>query len=606
MQLSATPLKAIVGPLFMGQFPSDSLKLSLLADNQTLRAFVASDNALDPVISHLAEDHASPAASVADRQRQVRALSEPIEAMVLRHKDMPVYVRRAFEFDPHRYRELVLDAIDKDPLGDSTHRLLAALLRRDRLAPHAVQKVEAWLAENETALSASYVLKAWLDANGDPDAIKDSVATWLSTNGTDPNAAFVISSWLQSGFDPGVALPYVLPWLAEHEEGVGVARVLSSAVEAMLIHDRSATDQFIEHIEKWLQDNIDTQDGGYIFEECFKCEFTTETIENLFCQWLNRHETEDFIGYSLRARSLSRNLANIHERHMMPWLNRWSDEIFASGVLTAWCRGKKGDQAHYALAKPYFVRWLKSHHLEPVATYTLELALENYTDDRVNFGMFRQYAMMWLQLHFQIPEASQLLQPLAKLHDLDFETARRIILWSIANPDHEDAIARLQKTTPYIDKINDSNEYTTFSKNQKQKLAILYEYAMIEISNSLFQEPRNFHTNSFFYTVSIGILKIYRRTFLLSISNEPTLEVFSNCIKSARVYKLENYNILYRFGYISLLILSIKYRYLSILHDIDSINIFLEWVKGVIPEEEIEKANQKLARCGLQLPVTVN
>ena len=67
--------------------------------------------------------------------------------------------------------------------------------------------------EHETAESARFVYRSWLDAGSDADAIKEHVLAWLKEHETAESAQLVYHSWLDAGGSADTIKAQVLAWL---------------------------------------------------------------------------------------------------------------------------------------------------------------------------------------------------------------------------------------------------------------------------------------------------------------------------------------------------------------------------------------------------------
>ena len=62
------------------------------------------------------------------------------------------------------------------------------------------------------SVAASFVLKAWLQADGERDAVREHVARWLALHGERMDASFVLTGWLMAGGEPQLVVETVKRW----------------------------------------------------------------------------------------------------------------------------------------------------------------------------------------------------------------------------------------------------------------------------------------------------------------------------------------------------------------------------------------------------------
>lgn len=576
--------KAIVTPLFMGQFMTGPAKVKLLADNSQLRTFISKDNALDPIIAHLAEDEAKRANVMSDAEWEAAAsaLNEPLAAVIDRHRASSTYVRRAYEFHPDAYRGDLIDRIADDPLADDTHFLLAALLRKEDLTDDTAEARETttlvgnWLTHNATALSASYIYKGWLEAKGDAAAIAGHARSWMAAHGREFTAVYVITSWCKWGGNPVLVAAYVEPWLAAHSEHIDAGFVLQHCAPLVsAAGDDASVDQiaFITAATRWLAIHNQEQ----------RCSFVYPIL--------------------LLNPQISPIILPVIEDQLEVWLNRYADEVFAGSIITAWHRARHRDVAHSIRLKPFMARWLEHHAMSIGATYVLERALENYADDSALYPVVRAQAAEWLEQHYRERDAAFILQPLAKCKDLDFETVCRTIVWATIHPGHVDAMARLQKATPYIDD-DGTGGYTLFSDDEKIILCRLFEVGVKAIADALYQNKcdDDAKLDDIKFSIALNLSKIKYRNWKFNLPTERVEYMFSEAMRSNIIFNKCNTMLLYKDNFLKSLIQCIKAGRIYIDDDISSINEFLDWVSHTANPDEQAAADLKLAVVGLSLP----
>ncbi|NTW19764.1 MAG: hypothetical protein HGA42_09215 [Nostocales cyanobacterium W4_Combined_metabat2_030] len=70
-----------------------------------------------------------------------------------------------------------------------------------------------WIQSNSHQIRFCFVARAWLDASGEKELIREPIDAWLKVHATALEAGFVYKSWLDAGGEKEIVKEYIPPWL---------------------------------------------------------------------------------------------------------------------------------------------------------------------------------------------------------------------------------------------------------------------------------------------------------------------------------------------------------------------------------------------------------
>ena len=96
--------------------------------------------------------------------------------------------------------------------------------------------IGSWLAAHKGSEPAGFVYPAWLDAGGDKELVCDAIGSWVAAHKDSVDAPFVYKAWLDAGGDKELVRDAIGSWVAAHKdsEAAGLAEEICTTAEAVL------------------------------------------------------------------------------------------------------------------------------------------------------------------------------------------------------------------------------------------------------------------------------------------------------------------------------------------------------------------------------------
>jgi hypothetical protein len=239
--------------------------IALLASSDVVRARLAQLPQAHLTLARAAEWATKKGQTVIDRATAELALNAPLRSAVAFQHPSNMVLRCAHAFDPERFQNDVIERLLTAPVALDSHYLIVSLLKWRTPPNDASPYLVSWLAENSTAIKASFVYKAWLDAKGEVDAVREKLLLWLAEHGTTAEAQFVYNSWLDAKGEVDAVREKLLLWVAEH----------GTTPEAQFVYNSwLKSGQPLEPIktacEAWLLEHWNSEDAVYVTKELSK------------------------------------------------------------------------------------------------------------------------------------------------------------------------------------------------------------------------------------------------------------------------------------------------------------------------------------------------
>ncbi len=239
--------------------------IALLASSDVLRARLAELPQAHLTLARAAEWATAKGRTAIDRTTAELALNAPLGSAVAFQHPSNMVLRCAHAFDPKRFQNDVIERLLKAPAALDSHYLIVSLLKFGTQPNDASPYLVSWLADNSTAIKASFVYQAWLDAKGEVDAVREKLLLWLAEHGTKAEARFVYKAWLDAKGEVDAVREKLLLWVAEHGTTVDAQFVYNAWLKS-----GEPLDPIKTACETWLLNHWHSEDAVYVTKELSK------------------------------------------------------------------------------------------------------------------------------------------------------------------------------------------------------------------------------------------------------------------------------------------------------------------------------------------------
>ena len=263
--------------------------------------------------------------------------------------------------------------------------------------------VKAWLIVNGITLKARFVYQAWLDAKGDIELVQGHIKAWLRVNAITPEANFVYRAWLDAKGDIELIYEHLKAWLKVNEAALDTQFVYKAWLDA-----KGDIELVREHLEAWLKVNDTTLDAQFVYKAWLDAKGDIELVRDYIKAWLRVN------GTALKARFV-----------YQAWLD-------ASGDIE--------------LVRDYLKAWLKVNATNLKADFVYKAWL----DAGGEFAVIKRDAIAWLHENRETKEAVYLTKYISKEKDITVDTIRDFLVWCRYFPDNEDALWRLTQLGKHL------------------------------------------------------------------------------------------------------------------------------------------------------------
>lgn len=265
---------------------------------------------------------------------------------------------------------------------------------REALNPLVVAQ---WLLLCGDQPEAQTVLRSWLDAGGDKEAIREYFERWLELHGGLADSQFVMKAWLDAGGDP----------------------------------------EFVRsHLTSWLKSYEGTPDAGFIFKAWLNAGGEREAVQPQMTRWLELHGLRLDASFVLTAwLDTGVKSKKLIEPFLVRWLARHDGEYETSFVLCSWLAGG-GEPLR---VKANVLAWLNNHSALADSEYLIHRWLQAGGD----FELVREPALARFRAQRDSAEVAFMTKFLARQPDLPSEIVRELLTWCHRFAGHRDAVSRL-------------------------------------------------------------------------------------------------------------------------------------------------------------------
>lgn len=379
------------GILLDGRLLDFDEKLALLQIDGLIRPIVEASGSLDVQLCRLAGEAASLRQTPAINPR-TEALVDLLELTWQAGQLSNLVLRRAYSLDPMRFRERALQNIETYPRSETTHYMLTQLLRSGESPDHLSQQVAVWLERNRTALCASFVYKAWLDAKGDRDIVREAALAWIDKYGARSEAQFLFAAWLNAGEDIKAVGEKLPAWVAEHGTLFDASYTLRAWLEA-----GGDLDTVGKAIPAWLAEHGTRPEARFVYGAWLRSGGDAEAMRAPLLAWLSLHGASTDASFVYSAWLPACNDVEAVRDAILLWISTHATEADASYVYVAWLRaGGRVDAVQYAIQA-----WIKEHGTLIQASFVFDAWLDAGGDS----DTIRDGVLEWVNAHEIRPEA---------------------------------------------------------------------------------------------------------------------------------------------------------------------------------------------------------
>jgi len=331
---------------------------------------------------------------------------------------------------PEAIREFALNWILTRSFQFQTTYLIVAWLGCGFPPEDISASVERWAYEFHGARHFDFVAKAWLDAGGDQDLVRHPIAAWLEEHGATAEAQFVYKAWLDAGGERDLVRDHIAAWLEEHgataEAGFVYPAWLEAGGERDLVRDP---------IVAWIEEHGATAEAQFVYKAWLGTGGERDLVRDRIVAWLEEHGTTAEAGFVYPAWLDAGGERDLVRDHIVAWLEEHGTDAEARFVCEAWLdTGGERD-----LVRDHITAWLEEHGTDAEAGFVYKAWL----DAGGSFSLVRLPAINWLSQYSNTAEAVYITKYLAKQRDIPAETVIDILTWCRTFPTHEDAIWRL-------------------------------------------------------------------------------------------------------------------------------------------------------------------
>lgn len=391
-QVTASAGQILDGPLLKLQH-----KLDLIASLSALSQAIVHNPSLQLSVAKIAEQ-VGHARKHGEDLTVPAAVGDLLDLACWQGRESNYVLRRAFAFDPERFRERAFANIALFPVVEKTHFLIAEMLRSGECPDAMREAVQNWIKANSRVACASFVYKAWLDAGGERDAVHEPLLGWVDAHGLTIDAQFIYDAWLKAGGERKALHKPLLDWFGVH---------------GLTLHA-----QFV--YTAWLDAGGEREAIGQSVLDWVAAHGLTPEAQFVYTAWL-------YAGGELEA---------VREP-LLGWVDVYGLTLHAQFVYTAWLDAG-GEQT--AIRKP-LLQWAEVFGQEFSADHVYRAWLDAGGDlEDVEQGVFG-WAVAWSHTE----DFVYLSKPLSRRKNLPVSVVLALIQWAVTYPRNEDSVSRIRR-----------------------------------------------------------------------------------------------------------------------------------------------------------------
>lgn len=190
---------------------------------------------------------------------------------------------------PGEVKPYALLWISNAPALFQTHYLLVAWCECHLPLSDITDSVRIWIFKFSDTLHLSYVVEAWLDAEGDPRVIRPVLNEWLnSLHGIQPYAQFAYSAWLKNVGEREFVRERLKKWLEVHHSIQGAGFVYRSWIKA------EGDYAFIKpYAPRWLVTNWEDEGATYVIKCIIDDPYLPLAVVECIIKWCERFRDKE-------------------------------------------------------------------------------------------------------------------------------------------------------------------------------------------------------------------------------------------------------------------------------------------------------------------------
>ncbi|MBD8469421.1 ATP-binding protein [Sphingomonas sp. CFBP 8765] len=344
-------VEACCGLILKGKLLNFDDKLGVLSHSYALQQVVRRERSMDGILSYLAAEAAYMGMKSTDGP-ELQIISDLLDYACDQRQSSNMVLRRAYSFDPDRFRERAL-ATCADSIGsEQAHFLIVQILKNGEPSSAIEPVVVRWLERHSRAYCATYLYRAWLDAGGGIQIVGSSLLEWLGEHGETDGAPFVLQSWLAAGGDAEAIAVALGVWVSAHGQACVAKFVYKAWLDA-----GGRTDVVATALLSWAGSHGQTESAGFVYTAWLDAGGSAGSVAASVLGWLDAHGQTESAGFVYTAWLNAGGDAESVAVPLLAWLDAHGQGEGAQFVYQAWLNAGGGIEA---VAAPLPL-WLRAH-----------------------------------------------------------------------------------------------------------------------------------------------------------------------------------------------------------------------------------------------------
>jgi hypothetical protein len=222
-------------------------------------------------------------------------------------------------------------------------------------------------------METSFVIKSWLDAQGEKEMVKDYIPPWLKKFPLEMETHFVIQSWLDAQGEKEMVKDYIPPWLKKFPLEMETSFVIQSWLDA-----RGDRELVKKYIKPWLSKfPFEEKDTSFVLRAWLNAFGEPEEVAPFVVQWLEKFQNSFDVSYVIKAWLKNTKNPDYIKTYALQWLQAFKDHPDADFVINRFCiyRDIPDDVLDAA------VHWCKKYENDSEALFTLSYLTRNHINN---------------------------------------------------------------------------------------------------------------------------------------------------------------------------------------------------------------------------------
>jgi hypothetical protein len=462
--------EACCGLILGGKLLGFEAKLAVLDRSQALQQLVRHERSMDVVLSDLASDATFFKRTLPDSP-ELRTVSDLLDHACNQRQYSNMVLRRAYSLDPERFRERALANIVEFAGAETTHFLLAELLKRDE-APSVIESaVIRWLERHSCASRATYLYRAWLDAGGGTEAVAAALLAWVHTHGQTEHAKFVYKAWLDAGGGTEAVAAALLAWMDTHGQTEDAQFVYKAWLDA-----GGGTEAVAASLLAWVDTHGPTEHARFVYKAWLDAGGETEAVAAALLAWVDTHGQAEHAKFVYKAWLDAGGEIEAVAAALLAWVDTHRQTEGAKFVYAAWLDAGGGTEAVIAALRAWvdthgqtedaqfvYKAWLDAGGgTEAVAASLLawvdthgqteeaQFVYRSWLEAEGAFEPIREPVTRWVRLWSAKPDFVYLSKVLTKQTSMPEVIVLAIARWCVDFPQNDDCLYRLSALVAHL------------------------------------------------------------------------------------------------------------------------------------------------------------